>query len=65
MRVCEKLLKFVQSSRESQLEFASGSRVASRQMMHMNEACREDEQSRQLEHYKTKSPFWKFCLLAT
>ena len=46
----------MQSSRDSWL--------ASRQMMHTSEACREDEQSCQLEHYRTKSPVWQFCLLA-
>ena len=50
------MLKFVQSSRDSKLELASGSRLASRQMMHTSEASREDEQSCQLEHYRTKSP---------
>ena len=37
--------------------------LASHQMMHMSEACKEDEQSRQLEHYRTKSPVWQFYLL--
>ena len=63
MRRCEKMLKFVQSSRDSRLEFAGGSRLASHQMMHTSEAYREDEQSRQPEHYKIRSPFWQFCLL--
>ena len=54
MRECEEMFKFMQSSRDSRLELAGGSRLASRQMMHMSEACREDEQSRQLEHYRTK-----------
>ena len=47
----------------SRLELAGGSQLVSRQTMHMSEACREDEQSRQLEHYKIKSPVWKFYLL--
>ena len=64
MRECEEMLKFVQSSRDSQLELVAGSRLASCQMMHTSEACREDEQSRQLEHYRTKSPVWQFYLLA-
>ena len=63
MRECEEMLKFVQSSRDSRLELAGGSQLVSRQTMHMSEACREDEQSRQLEHYKIKSPVWKFYLL--
>ena len=46
MKECEEMLKFVQSSRDSRLGLAGGSRVASRQMMHKSEACREDEQSR-------------------
>ena len=55
------MLKFVQSSKDSRLELAVGKLP----VMHMSEACREDEQSRQLEHYRTKSPVWQFCLLAT
>ena len=47
MKECEETFKFVQSSRDSQL--------ASHQIMHTSEACKEDEQSHQLEHYKTKS----------
>ena len=56
MRECEEMLKFVQSSKDSQLEFVADSRLASHQMMHTSKACREDEQSHQLEHYRTKSP---------
>ena len=63
MRECEEMLKFVQRSKDSRLGLTSGSRVASRQMMHTSEACREDEQSHQLEHYRTKNPVWQFCLL--
>ena len=43
MRECKEMLKFVQSSRDLRLELAGGSQLASRQMMHMSEACREDE----------------------
>ena len=57
------MLKFVQSSRDSRLDLAGSSRLASRQKLLTCQACREDEQSRQLEHYKTKSPIWQFCLL--
>ena len=64
MRECEEMLKFVQSSRDLRLELAGGSWLASRQMMHTSEACREDEQSCQLEHYRTESLVWQFCLLA-
>ena len=64
MRECEEILKFVQSSRDLRLELAGGSQLASRQMMHMSKASKEDEQSCQLEHYRTKSPIWQFCLLA-
>ena len=35
-----------------------GSLLASRQRRHMCEACRETEESRQLEHYRTKLPVW-------
>ena len=54
MRECEKMLKFVQSRRDSLLELVGGSQLASCQMMHTSEACKEDEQSCQLEHYRTK-----------
>ena len=64
MKEFEEILKFVQTSRDSQLGLIGGSQVAIRQMMHTSEACREDEQSHQLEHYRTKSPVWQFCLLA-
>ena len=64
MRKCEEMLKFVQSSRDSRQELAGGSQMVSYQMMHTSEACREDEQSRQLEYYRTKSPVWQFCLFA-
>ena len=37
MRKCEEMLKFVQSSKDSRLELAGGSRLASRQMMHTSE----------------------------
>ena len=43
MKECEEMLKFVQSSRDSRLKLTGGSRLASRQIMHMSEACREDE----------------------
>ena len=56
MKEFEEMLKFVQTSRDSQLGLIGGSQVAIRQMMHTSEACREDEQSHQLEHYRTKSP---------
>ena len=34
------------------------SRLANRQRRHMCEACKGAEESRQLEHYKTKLPVW-------
>ena len=49
MRECEEMLKFVQSNKDSRLELVGGSRLVSRQMMQTSEACREDEQSHQLE----------------
>ena len=63
MREYEEMLQFVQGSRDLRLEFAGGSRLVSCQMMHTSEACKEDEHSHQLEHYRTKSPVWQFCLL--
>ena len=62
--MCERVWRNAQVCAKQQ-ELAVGSQLASRQMMHTSEACREDEQSCQLEHYRTKSPVWQFCLLAT
>ena len=61
MRECEEIFKIVQGCRDFWLGFVGDSRLESRQLQHMSEACREDEQSRQLEHYKTKSLAWPFC----
>ena len=38
----------------SRLDLAGGSRLASRQKVHTRGACKGAEQSRQLEHYRTK-----------
>ena len=63
MRECEEMLKFVQSSKDSRLDLAGSSQLASRQKLHMCQACIEAEASCQLEHYRAKSPDWPFSYL--
>ena len=46
MKECEEKLKIVHSARDLGLDLAAYSRLASRQRMHMSEACRGVEQSR-------------------
>ena len=41
MRECEELLKFVQRSRDSQLDLAGGSRLQAARMMHTCQACQK------------------------
>ena len=41
MRECEELLKFVQRSRDSRLDLASGSRLQATRMMHTCQACQK------------------------
>ena len=43
MRKCEEKFKIVHSARDLQLNLAACSRLASRQRMHMSEACRGAE----------------------
>ena len=50
------MLKFVQSSRDSQLDLVGSSWLASHQKLHTCQACWEVEASCQPEHYRTKSP---------
>ena len=64
MRECEELLKIVQRNRDSRLDLASGSRLASRQNVAHVPSILEVEKSRQLLHYRTKVPGWLDCLLA-
>ena len=45
MKECEEMFKFVQSSRDSRLDLAGSSRLASRQKLHMCQACGEVEVS--------------------
>jgi len=45
VRECKEKLKSVHSSRASQLDLASGSRLASHQKRHTCEACRRVEES--------------------
>ena len=64
MRECEELLKIVQRSKDSWLDLASGSRLASRQNVAHVPSMPEVEVSCQLEHYMTKSTDWSFSYLA-
>ena len=41
MRVCEDMLKIVQRSRDSRLDLAGGSQLASRQKLHTSQACQK------------------------
>ena len=58
------MLKLVQRSRDSQLDLAGNSWLASRQKLHTCQACREAEPSCQLQHYRTKILVWLFSYLA-
>ena len=58
------MLKIVQRIRDSRLDLAGSSRLASRQKLYTCQACREVEPSCQLQHYRTKSPVWPFSYLA-
>ena len=63
MRECEELLKIVQRNRDSQLDFASGWRLASRQNVAHVPSMPVAEESRQLLHYRTKVSGWLGYLL--
>ena len=52
-------------SKASWLNLATVSRLANRQRRHTCEACRGAEESRQLEHYKTKLLVWPGSWLTT
>ena len=65
MRECEELLKIVQRNRDSRLDLAGGSRLASRQNVALMPSMPEAEELRQLLHYRTKVTGWPGCLLAT
>ena len=56
MRECEELLKIVQRNRDSRLDFAGGSRLASCQNVAHVPSMPKAEESRQLLHYRTKVP---------
>ena len=58
MRECEENFKSVHLRRASQLDLATGSRLASCQRYHTCEAGRGAKGSCQLEHYRTKLPDW-------
>ena len=65
MRECEELLKIVKRNRDSRLDLAGGSRLASRQNVALMPSMPEAEELRQLLHYRTKVPGWPGRLLAT
>ena len=54
MREYEEMLKFVQRSKDSRLDLAGSSQLASHQKLHTCHVCGEVEASCQLEHYRTK-----------
>ena len=64
MREYEELLKIVQRNKDSQLDLAGGSRLASRQNVAHVPSIPEAEESRQFLHYRTKVLGWLGCLLA-
>ena len=64
VRECEELLKIVQRNRDSQLDLAGGSRLASRQNVAHVPSMPEAEKSHQLLHYRTKVVGWPSRLLA-
>ena len=63
MRECEELLKIMQRNRDLRLDLTGGSWLASRQNVAHMPSMPEDEESRQLLHYKTKVPGWLGRLL--
>ena len=65
MRECEELFKIGQRNRDSQLDLAGGSRLASHQNVAHVPSMPEVEESHQLLHYRTKVPGWSSRLLAT
>ena len=56
MRECEELLKIMQRNRDSRLDLAGGSRLASRQNVALMPSMPKAEELRQLLHYRTKVP---------
>ena len=64
MRECEELFKIVQRNKDSRLDLAGGSRLASRQNVAHVPSMLEAEESCQLLHYMTKVPSWPGRLLA-
>ena len=63
MRECEELLKFVQRSKDSQLDLAGGSRLAGRQKVAHVPSMPKVQELHQLLHYRTKVPGWPRRLL--
>ena len=64
MRECEELFKIVQKNKDSWLDLAGGSRLASHQNVAHVPSMPEAEESRQLLHYRTKVLGWPGRLLA-
>ena len=58
MRECKEMLKIVQRSKDSRLDLAGGSRLASRQKVAHVPSMPEAEESCLLLHYRTKVPGW-------
>ena len=58
MRKCEELLKIVQRNRDSWLDLAGDSRLASHQKVAHMPSMPEVEESDQLLHYRKKVPGW-------
>ena len=58
VRECEDLIKSVQQEGDSRLGFATNSRVVTRQNEAHVWSMQDDEESGQLDHYKTKSTVW-------
>ena len=64
MRECKELFNVVQRNKDSRLDLAGGSRLASRQNVAHGPSMPETEELRQLLHYRTKVPGWPSRLLA-
>ena len=64
MRECKELFNVVQRNKDSRLDLAGGSRLASRQNVAHVPSMPEAEKSHQLLHYRTKVVGWPSRLLA-
>ena len=64
MRECKELFNVMQRNKDSQLDLAGGSQLASRQNVAHVPSMLEAKESHQLLHYKTKVLGWPGRLLA-